>query len=214
LSLLKVTEIYLSVQGESSFAGLPCVFIRMTGCPLRCRWCDTVYSFEGGEDQALSEIIEGVQSYKTNLVELTGGEPLAQPASYELIRLLCDKGFKVLIETSGAEPIEAVDRRAHVIMDIKCPGSKMEDRNRYENILALKKTDEIKFVIADRADYEWARNFIRDRELDKVCHLLLSPAFGLVAPKDLVDWLLEDHLPVRLNMQLHKYIWHPRKKGV
>jgi 7-carboxy-7-deazaguanine synthase len=211
---LKVTEIYKSVQGESSYAGLPCTFIRMTGCPLRCRWCDTVYSFEGGEDATLETITKKVRELGVNLVELTGGEPLAQKGSYELANHLSQGGFKVLIETGGSETIEGLSPEVHVIMDIKCPGSKMDGRNLWSNIERLKQSDEVKFVIASHEDFDWAVSICKKHDLEKKCRLLFSPAFGLVQPKDLVEWLLESHIDARLNLQQHKYIWHPRAKGV
>lgn len=210
---LIITEIYPSVQGESSFAGFPCTFIRLTGCPLRCRWCDTTYGFEGGKQMTSDEIIAAVKGFGISLVELTGGEPLAQPGSIDLARTLADSDFKVLIETGGSEDISSLDSRIHIIMDIKCPGSKMQDRNRWSNIDFLKSTDEIKFVIADREDYDWAKRVISERALERF-NLLMSPAFGLIQPKQLAEWMVSDRVKARLNLQQHKYIWHPRAKGV
>jgi 7-carboxy-7-deazaguanine synthase len=211
---LIITEIYASVQGESGYAGLPCVFIRLTGCPLRCRWCDTTYGFDGGTSMTLDEIMAKVDALGVPLVELTGGEPLAQKNCAALAKLLVDKGYKVLIETGGSEPVEVLPQEVHIIMDLKCPGSKMDGRNLWRNLDVLKPTDEIKMVIADRADYEWARSRIQEHKLTDRFKVLLSPAFGLLQPKDLVEWLLADKLNVRLNLQLHKFIWHPRTKGV
>ncbi len=211
---LVITEIYASVQGESSYAGLPCLFVRLTGCPLRCRWCDTVYGFHGGKDQSFDEIIKQLNSYEINLVEITGGEPLAQKACLPFMKELIDSGFRVLCETSGAEDISQVPAGVTLIMDIKCPGSGMVDRNLWANLDFLKATDEIKFVIADRSDYDWARTIIKSQQLEEKFTVLMSPAFGLLDPADLVYWIVNDKLDVRLNLQQHKYIWSPRKKGV
>lgn len=210
---LIITEIYPSIQGESSYAGLPCTFVRLTGCPLRCRWCDTAYSFEGGKSMSLEAVLEMVASHKISLVELTGGEPLAQKSSVSLARLLGDRGYKVLIETGGSEDISPLDPRVHIIMDIKCPGSGMQDRNLWSNIDALKASDEIKFVLADRQDYDWALAVIKEKKLERF-NLLFSPAFGLLQPKLLAEWMVQDTVKARLNLQQHKYIWHPRAKGV
>lgn len=211
---LLITEIYASVQGESSYAGIPCTFVRLTGCPLRCRWCDTAYAFQGGKEMSIAQIVAAVEAEGLPLVELTGGEPLAQPNVAHLAKSLAEKGYKVLIETSGSEPIDPVLETCHIIMDIKCPGSRMEERNHWANLEKLKPTDEIKFVIADRADFDWAMDVIRKNQLDKRFHLLLSVAFGLLQPKDLVSWILAEKLACRLNLQQHKYIWSPRAKGV
>lgn len=212
--MLQITEIYASVQGESSYAGIPCTFVRLTGCPLRCRWCDTVYSFNGGKSYSIDDVVAEVTRLGMPLVELTGGEPLAQTAAAELVKALADQGQKVLIETGGSEPIAPVVEHAHIIMDIKCPGSRMEERNRWENIPLLKKTDEVKFVIADRQDFDWALAVIERYDLLNICQILFSPAFGLLKPKDLVEWMVALKLPVRLNLQQHKYIWSPTAKGV
>jgi len=212
--MLKITEIYPSIQGESSFAGYPCVFVRLTGCPLRCRWCDTAYAFEGGRDVPVAEIIEEVRKTGINMVELTGGEPLAQPGGYLLARSLVEAGFKVLIETGGSEPIDGLPAEVHVVMDIKCPGSRMEERNLWSNLAHLKPTDDVKFVLADRADYDWALNVIRHKGIDKKANILFSCAFGMVHPKDVAAWMVEDKVTWRLQLQMHKYIWHPRTKGV
>jgi 7-carboxy-7-deazaguanine synthase len=214
-SSLVISEIYQSVQGEAAYAGWPCTFVRLTGCPLRCRWCDTVYGFKGGETLSFARIKEQVRSFAHPLVEFTGGEPLAQEGCIALMKELADEGFKVMIETSGSEPVEAIDGRIHIIMDLKCPGSGMEGRNHYANLQWLKSTDEIKFVIADRVDYEWARELIRTESLDTRFNVLFSTAFGLLRPETLVAWMLEDKLSrVRLNLQQHKYIWKPTAKGV
>jgi len=210
---LIITEIYPSIQGESSYAGLPCTFIRLTGCPLRCRWCDTTYSFEGGKPVTVEDILAQVGQNGIPLVELTGGEPLAQKETIKLAQLLGDQGYKVLIETGGSEDVSQLDARVHIIMDIKCPGSGMVDRNLWSNIDSLKTSDEIKFVIAHREDYDWALRVINERKLERF-NLLFSPAFGLLQPKQLAEWMVEDKVKARLNLQQHKYIWHPRAKGV
>ena len=211
---LIITEIYSSVQGESTFTGIPCAFIRLTGCPLRCKWCDTVYGFHGGASQTIEEILNKVKELDISLVELTGGEPLAQANAIPLMDELIAAGYQVLIETGGSEPIEQINPKVHIIMDIKCPGSGMVDRNRYENLQFLSMKDEIKFVIADRKDFEWARDFIQQHQLVGKAKLLFSPAWGLCKPDELVAWILADKVPVRLNLQTHKYIWNPKKKGV
>ncbi len=211
---LLITEIYKSVQGESVFAGLPCTFIRLTGCPLRCKWCDTVYGFEGGKNHDFTDLLEQTKTLGVELVEITGGEPLAQKNCVPFIDLLIEEGFKVLIETSGSEDISTLHADTHVIMDIKCPDSKMEDRNLWDNLNHLKPTDEVKFVISSRRDFDWAVECIKINELNKKCNLLMSVAFGLLKEHILVDWILESNLNVRLNLQQHKYIWSPRKKGV
>lgn len=210
---LIITEIYPSIQGESSYAGLPCTFIRLTGCPLRCRWCDTTYSFEGGKPVTVEDILAQVGQHGIPLVELTGGEPLAQKETIKLAQLLGDQGYKVLIETGGSEDVSQLDARVHIIMDIKCPGSGMVDRNLWSNIDSLKTSDEIKFVVANREDYDWALRVINERKLERF-NLLFSPAFGLLQPKQLAEWMVEDKVKARLNLQQHKYIWHPRAKGV
>lgn len=214
LKPFKITEIYASIQGESSYAGLPCVFIRFTGCPLRCKWCDTVYSFEGGETSTMDALIDRVSTYGVNLVELTGGEPLAQEGVPHLIDRLVDQGYRVLIETSGSEPVRGLNRDLHIIMDLKCPDSGMSDRNLWVNLASLKPTDEIKFVVASRADFEWAVATIAEHRLDTRFHVLLSPAFGLLKPAQLAEWMVKETPRCRLNLQQHKYIWHPRAKGV
>jgi len=211
---LTITEIYGSIQGESSYTGMPCTFVRLTGCPLRCRWCDTAYAFEGGQPTTIDQVVAEVKKIGLPLVEMTGGEPLAQKAAIPLMRTLVDAGFKVLIETGGSEPIEEVPRDVHIIMDIKCPGSKMSDRNRWANLDFLKPTDEIKFVLADRSDFDWAENLVAQKKLNERCSLLYSCAFGLLQPKDLAEWMVANRSKARLQLQQHKYIWHPRAKGV
>lgn len=211
---LTITEIYASIQGESSFAGFPCTFVRLTGCPLRCRWCDTAYAFKGGEEKSVAEILQEVDRLGIRLVELTGGEPLAQAATPTLASELIRAGFQVLIETSGSEDLATLPAETHIIMDIKCPGSGMVERNLWENLALLKPTDEVKFVLAGREDYEWARQMIASHRLESKCKVLLSCAWGLLHPKDLAAWLVQDPLNCRLQLQQHKYIWGPRAKGV
>ena len=211
---MRVTEIFHSIQGESTFAGQPCVFVRLTGCPLRCTWCDTEYAFHGGSGQSIEQILAKVESYGCRLVEVTGGEPLAQPESLTLITRLCERGFDVLIETSGAIDTAAVDARAHVILDVKCPGSGMSDRMHWPNLDRLSMKDEAKFVLADRADYEWARQVLERHELASRCPVLMSPVFGSLDVRQLAEWILADRLRVRLQLQLHKLIWTPDMRGV
>ena len=215
----RVSEIYSSVQGESTYAGRPCIFVRFTGCPLRCVWCDTTYAFSGGDRLPLSEIVEQALAFGIDMVELTGGEPLAQPAALPLLTLLCDSfeqrfgtESRVLLETSGAFPIDEIDPRVRIILDVKAPGSGEVDRNHRDNWSRLRPHDEVKFVIADRTDYEWSRSVVHEQEFPTVIHF--SPVHGELDPKQLVEWILEDRLPVRLQLQQHKYIWHPDEKGV
>ncbi len=210
---LRITEIFYSIQGESSHAGRPCVFVRLTGCNLRCRWCDSAYTFTGGEKVTLDAILERVRSFGCNLVEVTGGEPLAQAESLTLIKRLLDDGFEVLIETSGSIDVAPVDRRAKLILDVKCPGSGEAEKNRWSNLDILHPHDEIKFVIADRADYEFARDLIQARNLSRWT-VLLSAVYGELPMKDLAEWMLSDHVPARLQTQLHKHIWGAGVVGV
>jgi 7-carboxy-7-deazaguanine synthase len=211
---MRVTEIFHSIQGESSFAGQPCVFIRLTGCPLRCGWCDTEYAFYGGRELSIEQILAKVDSYRCPLVEVTGGEPLAQSEAFPLITKLCDRGYEVLIETSGAIDTARVDARAHVVLDVKCPGSGMSDRMHWPNVIRLTRKDEVKFVLLDRSDYEWACDILVRYELAKRCTIHMSPVFGSLDPRELAEWVLADHLPVRLQLQLHKMIWTPDMRGV
>jgi 7-carboxy-7-deazaguanine synthase len=211
---MRITEIFFSIQGESSYAGLPCVFVRLTGCPLRCGWCDTAYAFYGGTERSLESVLSEVEQYDCRLVEITGGEPLAQSEVHPLITALADRGYTVLIETSGAIDIAPVDRRAILIMDLKCPGSGMEDRNRWSNIPLLKARDEVKFVIRDRADYDWAVTIVERYNLSDRQRILFSPVFGELEPQHLAEWMLSDRVPVRFQLQLHKLIWDPAARGV
>jgi len=214
VTALNVSEIFFSIQGESTHVGRPCVFVRLTACDLRCVWCDTAYAFEGGEELTLDVIEERIGAYGCMLVELTGGEPLLQKNVHDLIRRLCDRGYELLIETGGHLDIKSVDPRAKIIMDVKCPGSRMEKKNRWENLTALKTGDEVKFVLADRADYEWAKEILRTKLAGKENVVLFSPVFGRLGNDLLSEWILEDKLPVRFQVQLHKYIWEPTKRGV
>jgi len=211
---MRITEIFHSLQGESSYAGRPCVFVRLTGCPLRCAWCDTEYAFHGGTDMSLDEIVARARTFACPLVEVTGGEPLHQPEAFALVRRLCDERFTVLVETSGAIDIAPLDQRAHVILDVKCPGSGMTDRMDWKNLDRVTAKDEVKFVIQDRTDYEWARGLVRERRLDERCTVLFGPVFGALEPRQLAEWVLADRLPVRLQLQLHKYVWAPDMRGV
>ena len=217
---LRITEIFHSIQGESTWAGVPCTFVRVTGCPLRCVWCDTEYAFQGGTRMSLDEIVETVKGHPARVVEVTGGEPLAHAPSFELVERLIHAGFTVLVETSGAYDVSPLDRRAHKIMDLKCPGSGESAKNLWWNLEHLTERDEIKFVIADRGDYEWARETIRERALDdRVAEgtlraLLMSPVWGAIEREELAEWILEDGLPVRFQLQLHKLVWGPERTGV
>jgi len=211
--MIRITEIFHSIQGESSHAGRPCVFVRLTGCNLRCRWCDSEYTFTGGEKMSIDDVIARVRSYGCDLVEVTGGEPLAQKEGFDLIGRLCDEGFEVLIETSGSIDIEPVDRRAKIVLDIKCPGSGEVERNYWPNLGKLKPHDEIKFVIADRCDYEWARGIIEKHNLAGRT-ILFSAVWGELEMKPLAEWMLADRVPARLQTQLHKHIWGADVKGV
>ncbi|MDA8128238.1 MAG: 7-carboxy-7-deazaguanine synthase QueE [Betaproteobacteria bacterium] len=204
---LRLTEVFLSLQGETSRAGLPTVFVRLAGCPLRCRWCDTTYSFQGGETITLSALLARVADYGVPTVCVTGGEPLAQKGCLPLLTALCDAGYSVSLETSGALDVGKVDPRVSRIVDIKPPESGESARNRWENIVHLTQRDEIKFVLANRADYEWAREIIAARQLDRVCPVLLSPVQGELPPAQLAGWILADRLPVRMQVQLHKILW-------
>ena len=212
---IRIHEIYESIQGESTFAGLPCTFVRLSRCDLRCRWCDTPQAFEGGTQLPRAEVLEKALSFGTPLVELTGGEPLLQPGAIPLLQELCDSGCTVLLETSGERDISGVDPRVHRIMDLKAPGSDESHRDRWENIEHLTQRDEVKVVLSDRADYDWAKAVIEEHDLaSRVNAVLLSCVWGELDPKDLVQWVLEDRLPVRVQVQMHKLIWDADTQGV
>ena len=211
---MRITELFHSIQGESSFAGRPCAFVRLTGCPLRCTWCDSAYTFYGGTDMTLDDVLAKIRSFGCRLVEVTGGEPLHQPEAFTLIERLCTDGYEVLVETSGAIDITTVDPRAHIIMDVKCPGSGMMDRMDWHNLDRIAGKDEVKFVIKDRADYEFARAIAERYALAGRCPVLFSPSFGELDPRQLAEWVLADKLPVRVQLQLHKLIWDPQTRGV
>jgi 7-carboxy-7-deazaguanine synthase len=204
----RVTEIFYSLQGETRTVGLPTVFVRLTGCPLRCTFCDTAYAFHGGTKMDIGDIVSQVQSYQPRYVTVTGGEPLAQKSCFSLLTALCDLGVEVSLETSGAIDIKDVDPRVVCVMDLKTPGSGEEAKNRYDNIALLKSTDQLKFVICDREDYDWACRKMTEFDLTKQCEILFSPIHGQLQPADLADWIVEDNLPVRLQVQLHKYLWN------
>jgi len=204
---LRITEIFYSLQGESTKVGLPTVFVRLTGCPLRCHYCDTAYAFKGGQKRKMTDILQEVQKYKTRHVCVTGGEPLAQPGCITLLTLLCDAGFAVSLETSGALDISAVDKRVMTILDFKTPGSGEVTRNLYANINYLKASDQVKFVICDRPDYDFSVNLCHQYKLFDGCEVLFSPSKGQIHEKILADWIIQDQLPVRYQVQLHKILW-------
>lgn len=204
---LRISEIFLSIQGETRTVGLPTVFVRLTGCPLRCQYCDTAYAFTGGETRSLEQVLEQVAGFATPAVTITGGEPLAQRGCPALLAALCDRGFQVSLETGGAMDISAVDPRVDVVMDLKTPGSGESARNRYQNLALLKGGDQVKFVICDRADYDWAREQLAAHDLPARCQVLFSPSHGQLPAAELADWILADRLPVRFQIQLHKYLW-------
>ena len=212
---LTINEIYHSVQGESTWAGMPCVFVRLTFCDLRCNYCDTEYAFYEGKKRPLDEIVSQVATFNCQLVEITGGEPLLQKNVLPLMTMLCDAGYTVLLETSGAHDISAVDARVHRIMDLKTPGSGEVDKNLWSNIDHLTPRDEIKFVIGSREDYEWSREKVTRFNLADRCHaVLFSPIFGRIDPRQIVEWILADRLDVRFQLQMHKFIWSPTQRSV
>lgn len=213
---MRITEIFYSIQGESSFAGRPCIFVRLTWCNLRCTWCDSEYTFSGGTEMAIDEVLEQVRRYPCRLIEITGGEPLVQKKEcLELVRRLCDEGYEVLIETSGSLDISLLDQRAIRILDVKCPGSGEEERNRWENLDSLTPRDEIKFVILDRRDFDYACEVIDRYQLaSRNPAVLFSPVWGAIDLREISAWILETGMNARLQLQMHKYIWGPETKGV
>ncbi len=202
-----MTEIFHSIQGESSAAGRPCVFVRLTGCQMRCRWCDTEYAFHGGEWRTRDEVLEEVAAHGCSLVEVTGGEPLLQPGTLPLLAALADRGYEVLLETGGGLDVSGVDPRVRRIVDVKCPGSGEAEANRWENLDHLRRSDEVKLVIADEEDYRWAVRVLEERRLAERCPVLFSPVAGELEPRRLAEWILRDRLPVRFQLQLHKLLW-------
>ncbi|HEX3704201.1 MAG TPA: radical SAM protein [Vicinamibacterales bacterium] len=213
--MLTVNEIFYSIQGESTRAGCPCVFVRLTACDLRCTWCDTPYAFHEGHKQSIADIVEAVARYQCPLVEITGGEPLLQEGVYELMERLLLDGRTVLLETGGHRPIDRVPAAVVKIVDVKCPGSGEAGRNDWTNLSRLAPHDEVKFVVQDRADYEFARDVMATHDLTaRAAAVLMSPVHGVLDARTLSEWVLEDHLPVRLQLQLHKYIWSPTTRGV
>ncbi len=204
---LRITEIFFSLQGETSRVGLPTVFVRLTGCPLRCTYCDTTYAFSGGLTMSIAQILDEVRRYHPRYVTVTGGEPLAQKNCRELLQALCDSGYEVSLETGGALDVSGVDGRVMKVLDIKTPGSGEADKNLWSNLAHLNPHDEIKIVLCDEADYLWARQILRERELDRKCGVLFAPVQGKLPPEHLADWILRDGLPVRMQVQLHKLLW-------
>jgi 7-carboxy-7-deazaguanine synthase len=213
-SRLRISEIYLSVQGESTHVGKPCVFVRLTGCNLRCVWCDSAFTFTGGEWQNVDDVVERAHGFGVRTIEVTGGEPLLQPAAIPLMERLIGLGHEVLLETGGSLTIARVPDAVKVILDLKAPDSGEVERNLWENVALLRPHHEVKLVLASRRDYEWARDVIRERDLPSRCTVLLSPAWGLLDPKDLATWMLDDRLDARLQIQLHKVVWDPAARGV
>lgn len=207
MTRLKITEIFRSLQGEADTVGIPTVFVRLTGCPLRCQYCDTTYAFHGGEWRTLDEIVSRVRELDVTHVCVSGGEPLAQKNCIPLLTQLCDQGYRVSLETSGAMSLADVDPRVVMVVDVKTPASKEESRNRYDELSRLQRKDLVKFVICDRADYEWSREKTRELGLPARCTVLFSPSHDQLPARDLADWILEDRLPVRFQIQLHKYLW-------
>ena len=212
--MLRVNEIFYSIQGEGTRAGRPSVFVRLTGCPLRCVWCDTTYAFDAGTRRELDEIVAEAEGHPSRLLCLTGGEPLAQPAAFALVRRLLDDGWEVVVETSGHVSLARLDPRAVAVMDIKAPGSGEAERMDWENLDRLKRKDEAKLVLAGREDYEWARDLVREKALAERCTVLFAPVHGQLEPGALARWMLEDALPVRLQVQLHKILWPGVERGV
>lgn len=207
INQLRLTEIFYSIQGESAAAGRPCVFVRLSRCNLRCRWCDTTYSFKGGDMLSFDELFKRVEEYGCDLVELTGGEPLLQPAVHPFMSELCERGYEVLIETSGSLDISPIDPRVTIIMDLKAPGSGEVEKNLWDNIEHLKASDEVKFVVADRVDFDWAAEVLREYRLDeRVNYVHFSPVYEELKPEQLAEWMLAEKIPGRLNLQIHKYL--------
>jgi 7-carboxy-7-deazaguanine synthase len=214
--MLRVTEIFRSIQGESTHAGRPCTFVRLTGCPMRCVWCDSEYTFTGGDHFQIDDVVAQVHAFGCNLVEVTGGEPLAQKSAFELVRRLCDEGFEVLVETGGYVSTAELDERAKVILDVKCPASGEEPRNHWQNLERLRSDkDEVKFVVADRSDWDYAQTVIKKYDLQtRARAVLISPAWEQIDLRDLANWVAQSGLNIRMQLQLHKYVWGPEVRGV
>lgn len=214
--MLRVTEIFRSIQGESTHAGRPCTFVRLTGCPMRCTWCDSEYTFTGGEHVFIDDVLRQVRDFGCRLVEVTGGEPLAQREAFDLIKLLCDEGYEVLIETGGYVSTEDLDPRAKVILDVKCPASGEAERNHWPNLTRLRPDlDEVKFVVADRADWDFARQVVKNYDLERRAKsILISPAWEQINLPDLAEWVVESGMNLRMQLQMHKHIWGPDARGV
>jgi 7-carboxy-7-deazaguanine synthase len=214
--MLRVTEIFRSIQGESTHAGRPCTFVRLTGCPMRCTWCDSEYTFTGGEHVSIDEVLNQVRDFGCRLVEVTGGEPLAQREAFDLIKRLCEEKYEVLIETGGYVSTENLDQRAKVILDVKCPASGEAERNHWPNLNRLRpELDEVKFVIADRADWNFARRVVKDYDLEsRAKSILISPAWEQIDLQDLANWIVESSMELRMQLQMHKQIWGPDARGV
>ncbi len=214
--MLRVTEIFRSIQGESTHAGRPCTFVRLTGCPMRCTWCDSEYTFTGGEHVSIDEVMKQVRDFGCRLVEVTGGEPLAQREAFDLIRRLCDESYEVLIETGGYVSTENLDQRAKIILDVKCPASGEAERNHWPNLTRLRPdVDEVKFVVADRADWDFARKVVVDYDLEsRARSILISPAWKQIDLPELANWIVESGMNARMQLQMHKYIWGPDVHGV
>jgi len=211
---LKVHEIFYSLQGESTRAGRPCVLVRLTGCQMRCVWCDSEHAFYEGEWKSRQQVLDEVAAFGCPMVELTGGEPLLQPGALPLLEALCDEGYEVLLETGGGVDVGGVDPRVRRVLDIKCPGSGEAEANRWQNLELLTPRDELKLVIASEDDYRWARDLVRERRLDRLCPVSFSPVWGRVEPAELAGWILRDRLPVRFQLQLHKILWGADARGV
>ena len=211
---MRISELFTSIQGESTHAGRPCTFVRTTGCDQRCEWCDTAYAFEGGTEYPLDDLYAQIAAFGVNLIEVTGGEPLLQEQMPEFLSGLCERGYEVLLETGGSLPIEGIDPRVKRIVDFKPPASGMTGLIHRPNIDQLTGTDEAKFVIADRADYDWSKQLLNSHRLEQRCAVLFSPAFGLMDARQLAEWIISDRLPVRMQLQMHKFIWSPQARGV
>ncbi len=214
MATLAVCEVFLSIQGEGRAAGLPCVLLRLAGCNLRCSWCDTAYAWSGGDMMTIEQVLARLEQFRCRRVLVTGGEPLLQPGTFELLTRLCDRGYQVLLETNGSLDVAAVDRRVTKIVDFKCPSSNEEPKNLWANVAALAETDEVKFILADRADYEYAKGALTRHDLSARCPVTFSPVFGRLDPAELAEWILADGLDVRLGLQLHKIFWPERTRGV